>query len=102
MKFMTTWAALPGAAHECIELFLAGQAAPQEGVTLLGRWHNVDFSGGYTLVETDDAVALHRGSARWADLLELSIVPVIEDAEAGANLAEIFKEVEDEEEEEEE
>jgi len=91
MKFMTTWSALPGAAHECIEMFLAGEAAPAEGVTLLGRWHNVDFSGGFTLTETDNAVLIYQSAAKWADLLELSTVPVIEDELAGPVLAAVFK-----------
>jgi hypothetical protein len=91
MKFMTTWAALPGAAHECIEMFLAGEAAPQDGVAMLGRWHNVDFSGGFTLTETDNAVLIYQSAAKWADLLDLSIVPVIEDELAGPVLAALFK-----------
>ena len=35
--------------------------------------------------------ALHLGAARWADLIEISTVAVIEDAEAGPNLAATFK-----------
>jgi hypothetical protein len=91
MKFMTTWALIPGTVQEAVDRFLAGEAAPQEGVTLLGRWHNVDCSGGFSLYETNDPAALHKGAARWADLLELNTVAVIEDAQAGPNLTEIFK-----------
>jgi hypothetical protein len=91
MKFMTTWALIPGTVQEAVDRFLAGEAAPQEGVTLLGRWHNVDCSGGFSLYETNDPAALHKGAAKWADLLELNTVAVIEDAEAGSNLASIFK-----------
>ena len=58
---------------------------------MLGRWHNVDCSGGFSLYESDSAAALHLGAAKWADLLEISVVPVIEDAEAGPNLAIVFK-----------
>jgi hypothetical protein len=87
MKFMTTWAAQPGALDECVQRFLAGQAAPQEGVTLLGRWHNVDCSGGFSLYETDNPVQLYKGAVGWADLMDLTTVAVIEDAEAGPVLA---------------
>jgi hypothetical protein len=87
MKFMTTWAAFPGATKECVEKFLAGEAAPQEGVTLLGRWHKADCSGGFSLYETDNLVQLYKGAARWADLMELTVVPVLDDAEAGPVLA---------------
>ena len=91
MKFMTTWALLPGSVKTAAEQFLAGGGAEPEGVKLLGRWHNVDCSGGFSLSESDNAAALHLGAAKWADLLELTIVPVIEDSEAGPNLVAVFK-----------
>ena len=90
MKFMTTWALLPGSVKTAAEAFLAGDAKPPEGVTLLGRWHNVDSSGGFSLYETDNPAALHLGSLKWADLLELNTVVVIEDADAAPNLVKVF------------
>ncbi|MFC5860721.1 DUF3303 domain-containing protein [Acidicapsa dinghuensis] len=87
MKVMSTWSARPGAFDDAIERFLKGEAAPVEGVKLLGRWHSVDLSTGFSLYETDDPAALHRGALRWVDLLELQTYVVIEDAEAGANFA---------------
>jgi len=91
MKFMSTWTLIPGTVSEAVDRFLAGEGAPQEGVKLLGRWHNVDCSGGFSLYETDNPAGLHKGAAKWADLLEISTVTVVEDAEAGANLASVFK-----------
>lgn len=90
MKFISTWSLLPGSVKAAADQFLAGGAAPDPGVTLLGRWHNVDCSGGFSLYETDDPAALHRGAARWADLLEINTVAVIEDAQAGPNLMAVF------------
>jgi len=91
MKFMSTWSLLPGSVRAAAEQFLAGGGQEGEGVKVLGRWHNVDCSGGFSLYESDSAAALHLGAAKWADLLEISVVPVIEDAEAGPNLAIVFK-----------
>jgi hypothetical protein len=91
MKFMSTWTLLPGSVKAAADQFLAGEAAPEEGVTLLGRWHNCDCSGGFALYETDSAAALHHGAAKWADLLEINTVAAIEDAEAGPNLVAVFK-----------
>jgi Protein of unknown function (DUF3303) len=91
MKFMSTWALLPGSVKDAAEQFLTTGGLEGEGVTVLGRWHSVDASGGFTLYETSNLAALHLGAARWADLLEITIVPVIEDAEAGANLVAVFK-----------
>ena len=91
MKFMSTWSLLPGSVKTAAEQFLAGGGLEAEGVTLLGRWHKVDCSGGFSLYESSNAAALHLGAGKWADLLAITIVPVIEDAEAGPNLAATFK-----------
>jgi Protein of unknown function (DUF3303) len=91
MKFMTTWTLLPGSVRSAAEQFLAGGGGEPDGVKLLGRWHNVDCSGGFTLYESNNAAALHLGSAKWADLIELNTVAVVEDSEAGPNLAATFK-----------
>src|ERR1700735_3847294 len=91
MKFMSTWSLLPGSVKAAAEQFLAGGGLEAEGVTLLGRWHKADCSGGFSLYESSSAAALHLGAAKWADLLEITIVPVIEDAEAGPNLVAVFK-----------
>lgn len=91
MKFMSTWSAQPGAMKEAVDRFLAGQAQPPAGVTLLGRWHNIDCSGGFSLFESDNPAALYEGAAVWADLLDLNTVMVVEDAVAGPVLAKVFK-----------
>lgn len=91
MKFMTTWSFPTGTIPEAAVRFLAGEATPPEGVKLLGRWHNTDCSGGFVLVECNDPVALYADAVKWADLLELNTVPVIEDGDAGPVLASRFK-----------
>jgi Protein of unknown function (DUF3303) len=91
MKFMSTWSLLPGSVKTAAEQFLAGGGLESEGVTLLGRWHKADCSGGFSLYESSNAAALHSGAAKWADLLATTIVPVIEDAEAGPNLTATLK-----------
>lgn len=92
MKFMSTWTALPGALPEAVSRFLAGEAAPSEpDVKILGRWHSIDLSSGFTLYESDNPASMYKGAAKWADLLEINTVVVVEDAEAGAALASVFK-----------
>ena len=91
MKFMLTWSFQGGAIPEAAERFLAGEASPEPGTTLLGRWHNVDLSGGYALYEASDPAALYRGAVKWGDLLEMTTIAVIEDADAGTALASRFK-----------
>lgn len=91
MKFMSTWSLLPGSVKAAAEQFLASGGAEPAGVKLLGRWHSVDCSGGFALYETDNAAALHLSAAKWADLIEINTAAVIEDSEAGPNLAATFK-----------
>ena len=90
MKFMSSWSLLPGSVKTAAEQFLNGGGLEGEGVTLLGRWHKADCSGGFTLYECTDAAALHLSAGRWADLLSVSFAPVIEDGEAGPNLVATF------------
>ena len=91
MKFMSTWTFQGGTIPEAAERFRAGEGAPEAGTTRLGRWHNVDLSGGFALYETNDPAALYRGSLKWADLLEMNTIAVVEDADAGTALASRFK-----------
>jgi len=92
MKTMVTWSLKPGAAlSEAAGRFVTGAAAPEPGVTMLGRWHSVDLSGGFTLYETDSPAALHAGAAKWADILDLKNYIVIEDNEAGPVIAGLAK-----------
>jgi len=92
MKIMMTWSAKSGEGFtEAVRRFLAGQAAAPEGVKILGRWHSVDVSTGFTLYETDNAAAFYAGAAVWADLLDLKSYMVIEDGEAGPVLTNLAK-----------
>jgi hypothetical protein len=91
MKYMVKWAPFPGTTRACVERFLAGEAAPQEGVKLLGRWHQADCSGGYSLYETDQPEQLYRGSAKWTDLMHMETHLVLEDGEVTPVLMEVFK-----------
>jgi hypothetical protein len=87
MKFLSTYTARPGCLPEVMKRFLAGQAQPMEGVTLLGRWHKTDLSGGFSLSETDNPAALYEFALKWADVLEIHSSLVIEDAQAGPVIA---------------
>ena len=83
MKFIVTFSMKPETKgrDEAIARFKATGGQPPAGTTLLGRWIAADFSGGFLLLESDDAKALTEFSLTWSDVMELRIVPVIEDAE---------------------
>jgi hypothetical protein len=83
MKFIVTFGIKPEtkSRDEAIARFQNTGGQPPAGTTLLGRWTAADFSGGFLLVESDDAKSLTEFSLMWTDLIEIRIIPVLEDAE---------------------
>ena len=92
MKFMLTfeWKPDTKTRSEAIARFRKTGGLPPKEAKLVGRWTRADFSGGYDLIETDDARALTEFALMWSDLMQLTIVPVLEDAA----LAEVLDRVE--------
>jgi hypothetical protein len=82
MKFMLTFAIRPEAKgrDEAIARFLKTGGRPPKGADLVGRWTAADFSGGHVLLDSNDPQALVEFSLMWSDLMDLKIVPVLEDA----------------------
>jgi hypothetical protein len=91
MKFMLTFNWKPDAKTraEGIARFQKTGGQPPKGAKLLGRWTRADFSGGFDLLESDDSQALAEFALMWSDLMELTIVPVLEDGP----LAEVLQRV---------
>jgi hypothetical protein len=88
MKFMLTFTIKPETKgrDEAIARFKKTGGQPPKGATLIGRWTAADFSGGFVLLESESVAALTEFSLMWSDLMEMRIVPVIEDA----SLAEVL------------
>jgi hypothetical protein len=89
MKFMMTFTLKPETKgrDQAITRFKQTGGQPLKGAKLLGRWTAADFSGGFDLIESDDSKALIEFALMWSDLMELRIVPVLEDTE----FAEVLK-----------
>jgi hypothetical protein len=84
MKLMLTYTFTPeaqGSRDEAIARFKKTGGQPPAGVKLLGRWTAADFSCGYVLLETNDVKALTEFSLMWSDVLDLKLVPIVEDPE---------------------
>jgi hypothetical protein len=89
MKFMVTWTIAPEHYKAAVKRFLKTGAPAPKGMKTLGRWHTAGSTRGFHLVEGSD-VALAEINAEWADLLDLQVVPVVEDDVAGAVAAKIL------------
>ena len=91
MKFMLTfnWKPDTKTRDEGLARFRKTGGQPPKGAALLGRWTRADLSGGFDLLESDDPQALAEFALGWSDLMQLTIVPVLEDGP----LAEVLQRV---------
>jgi Protein of unknown function (DUF3303) len=87
MKFMITFTTSPPQFRAAVSRFLATGAGPPQGVKMLGRWHGSAI--GWVLAEADDLTKVYEWTALWNDLLEFTVVPVLEDAELGEVLSKL-------------
>ena len=63
-----------------------GRLAP-EGLRYVGSWVTKDLGACYQIMECDDPALLAQWMARWEDLVEFEVIPVITSAEALAAVA---------------
>jgi len=83
MHFMLTYRFGPEHRNQAMARFKVTGGRTPKGVQLLGRWTKADLSGGFALLQSYDIKALVEFILGWSDLMELDIVPLIEDAELG-------------------
>lgn len=76
---------------EAIRRFKEFGGRPPAGVRIVARWIQADFMGGVVVLECDDARSLTEFSLTWSDVMNLKIVPVVEDQELVEVLARVGK-----------
>ena len=86
MKYMLTWFVPPHHYEAGISRFLKTGGPPPAGVKLHGRWHSLAGQSGFILAESSDPKAIYAWSAQWADVIKLTVTPVLEDADASGVL----------------
>jgi Protein of unknown function (DUF3303) len=86
MKYIAIWTLPHGTFNAVIKRFMETGGAPPKGVKILGRWHGMSGQG-VAIAESEDTKAMFEWRTQWADLLEMTITPCLEDADAGAVLA---------------
>ncbi len=64
----------------------AGRLAPA-GLQYISSWVAADMSKCYQLMECEDSLLLEQWIARWSDLVDFEVVPVITSAEAVERMA---------------
>ena len=89
MKYMISWRVRPESYKDGVKRFLKTGGTPPKGLKTIGRWHAPGSTVGWHLVEGTDA-ALAENAVLWADLLDITVTPVIEDEVAAAAAAKVY------------
>ena len=89
MKFLITWRVHDDKRHETLKAFSAmttedDQADMGDGITLIGRWHDLVSFTGAAVCEANDSAAVHRWILNWNEVIDADVIPVLDDAECRA------------------
>ena len=88
MKFLVTWSIDQDKWMAVLETW--GSMTPEqradagEGVTIVGRWHDMAARQGVAIVEADDTAALHAYVGMWNPSMDIDVSPVLDDEESAA------------------
>ena len=79
MLFKLAWTHTPQARNETIKKFMETGGMPPEGVEFISRYHNVDGTGGFAIIESTNAAALADYALDWNGLIKIEISPIMDD-----------------------
>ena len=79
MLFKLAWTHTPEARDTTIKQFMATGGMPPEGVSLLSRYHNLDGTGGFAILDTTDSAALADYALDWNGLIKIEITAIMND-----------------------
>ena len=79
MLFKLAWTHTPEARDETIKKFMETGGMPPEGVELISRYHNVDGTGGFAILESASAAALADYALDWNGLIKIEITAIMDD-----------------------
>jgi len=89
MKFMLTWSLHREKRQDALRGFSAMTAADDakdmgDNIKLIGRWHDLAAGAGVAIFESNDAVAMANWALNWNPMLDVTVVPVLDDEETRA------------------
>ena len=79
MLFKLAWTHTPQARNETIKKFMETGGMPPEGVELISRYHNLDGTGGFAILESTNACALADYALDWNGLIKIEITAIMND-----------------------
>ena len=90
MLFKLAWTHRPEARDETIKQFMETGGMPPTGIELLSRYHNLDGTGGFAILESSDAAALADYALDWNGLIKIEITAIMDDDTIGSVLGKKF------------
>ena len=79
MLFKLAWTHTPEARNKTIKKFMETGGMPPEGVELISRYHNLDGTGGFAILESTSAAALADYALDWNGLIKIEITAIMDD-----------------------
>ena len=79
MLFKFAWTHTPEARDETVKKFMATGGMPPESVEFISRYHNLDGTGGFAIIESTSAAALADYALDWNGLIKIEITPIMDD-----------------------
>ena len=90
MLFKLAWTHSPEARDKTIKQFMETGGMPPENVELISRYHNLDGTGGFAVMESIDAAALADYALDWNGLINIEITAIMDDETIGRVLGKKF------------
>lgn len=90
MLFKLAWTHTPEARDATVRKFMATGGMPPDGVEMLSRYHNLDGTGGFAILESTNAAALADYALDWNGLIKIEITPIMDDETIGTVLPKHF------------
>ena len=88
MKFMVTWRVHEDKRDDALKAFSAMTSEDDKAdlgdVKLIGRWHDLVTFCGMAIAEADSVEAISNWLMNWNSIIDLEVVPVLDDAETRA------------------
>ena len=88
--FKLDWTHTPEARDKTVKQFMETGGMPPAGVELISRYHNLDGTGGFAIVESTDAAALADYALDWNGLIKMEITAIMDDDTIGGVLGKKF------------
>ena len=90
MLFKLTWTHSPEARDKTIKQFMETGGMPPSGVDLISRYHNLDGTGGFAILDSTDPAALADYALDWNGLVKMEITAIMDDETIGSVLGKKF------------